>query len=144
MLEIADQDGTDQDVVEVWQRLGEAQKRLDVVDDDQDPEALKEKAAAHAQKQEAVYEELARLVGPLALGATPESKLNLDGCSFFAGILQTGRTVTVSNLSFRCPGIGLPAFGEWLARRQAADIQYSYLAETFDLGSDIDADSDPD
>jgi hypothetical protein len=41
---------------------------------------------------------------------------------------------------FRCPDVGLPAFGEWLARQGADDIRFGYRAERGGVEDDLDLD----
>jgi Zn-dependent protease len=136
----ADEGAVDPVVVELWQRRIGVRKEMRALARDPDRTAAREKNQALLKKQGEIVREMARRAGALAAGGPDEAKSNLTGCAGYAVVKGTGQTVFTSALDFRCPGLGLPAFAEWLAGRHTSDIRYGYDAEKIDLREDPDDD----
>jgi hypothetical protein len=136
----ADQAEADQAVVQLWRRLETLQKDLQEARDVPDGAEVEKKTRACQVQREALYQLLAARVGSLAPGTTPEGKANLYGCTALGGIRQSGRTVSLTYVGFRCPGVGLPAFGEWLARQGGGDIRFGYRADRVSAEEELDED----
>ena len=127
---LAGKDKADQAVADLWQQIRRVESDLAAARSNPDRTAGAKKTRMYESQLDDMYRQMAERVGVLPLpNSTSAANVDRSGCTTRAAVLlYDEHTVIICGASFFCPIVGLPAFGEWLARDGVDEIRLQAFA----------------